>query len=223
MANCHRTDVLAEMGGFPDDNITEDFNLTWALHRRGYPVAFTPKAFVYTQEPTSFRELLGQMHRWTSGFAQCMLKHRAPLLDVESFVVVVSLVGDAVVGGIATLTFVPFVIRHGACGLWRWWGRLWIVVSGVTIGVAVRQVGARTTLKCLPAWFALQMVTGPVTTWWLFREWVLGRHLTTWTGRHGRKATLTPISPLRKTVLSAGVAMGGLAFLKARRSCKGLP
>src|SRR3712207_4777643 len=43
MANCHRTDVLVEMGGFPDDNITEDFNLTWALHRRGYPVAFTPK------------------------------------------------------------------------------------------------------------------------------------------------------------------------------------
>lgn len=51
MANCHRTDVLAMMGGFPDDSVTEDFNLTWALHRQGYPVAFTPEAVVYPQEP----------------------------------------------------------------------------------------------------------------------------------------------------------------------------
>jgi cellulose synthase/poly-beta-1,6-N-acetylglucosamine synthase-like glycosyltransferase len=43
MANCHRTDVLAAMGGFPDDSVTEDFNLTWALHRRGYSVVFTPR------------------------------------------------------------------------------------------------------------------------------------------------------------------------------------
>ena len=99
MANCHRTDVLTSMGGFPDDSVTEDFNLTWALHRRGYAVAFTPEALVYTQEPTSFRELVGQMHRWTAGFAQCMVAHRAPLVDWASFLVVVSLAGDAVVGG----------------------------------------------------------------------------------------------------------------------------
>ncbi|MFJ6677180.1 glycosyltransferase [Actinosynnema sp. NPDC091369] len=53
MANCHRTDVLREVGGYPDDNITEDFNLTWTLHRLGHRVGFTPEAFVYTREPTS--------------------------------------------------------------------------------------------------------------------------------------------------------------------------
>lgn len=42
MANCHRTDVLRELGGYPEDNITEDFNLTWMLHRHGHGVAFTP-------------------------------------------------------------------------------------------------------------------------------------------------------------------------------------
>jgi poly-beta-1,6-N-acetyl-D-glucosamine synthase len=99
MANCHRTDVLATMGGFPDDSVTEDFNLTWALHRRGYSVVFTPEAFVYTQEPTSFRELIGQMHRWTAGFAQCMVTHQAPLVDLASFLVVGSLAGDALMGG----------------------------------------------------------------------------------------------------------------------------
>lgn len=216
MANCHRTDVLREMGGFPDDNITEDFNLTWMLHRHGYRVAFTPKAIVYTQEPTSLRELLSQMHRWTSGFAQTMVKHRAPLLDVGSFIVVSSQITDALIGGLATFSFVPFIARHGTAGLWKWWGKLWIIVSVVSVGVALQQVGLRTTLKCLPGWFALQVLTGPVTTWWLFREWVLGRHLTTWTGRHGCKAAITPMSRQRKVVLSTGAALAGLTTAAVR-------
>lgn len=210
MANCHRTDVLRAMGGFPDDTITEDFNLTWTLHRRGYPVAFTPKAFVYTQEPTSLRELLSQMHRWTSGFAQTMVKHQGPLLDVASFIVVGSQITDVLIGGVATCTFLPFVVRHGISGLWRWWGKLWIATSVASIGVAIHQLGLRTTLKCLPGWFALQMLTGPITIWWLFREWVLGRHLTTWTGRHGCRATITPMSSQRKVALSACAALAGL-------------
>ncbi len=216
MANCHRTDVLAMMGGFPDDSVTEDFNLTWALHRQGYPVAFTPEAVVYTQEPTSFRELIGQMHRWTAGFAQCMVAHQAPLVDVASFLVVVSLAGDALVGGLATLTFLPFVARYGVSACWRWWGRLWILISAASIGVAINQLGVRTTLRCLPGWFLLQTLTGPVTTWWLVQEWVLGRHLTAWTGRHGRKPTLTPMTPHRKAALTA-MAVAGVTALAARR------
>jgi biofilm PGA synthesis N-glycosyltransferase PgaC len=214
--NCHRTDVLRELGGFPEDIITEDFNLTWALHRRGYPIAFTPKALIYTQEPTSLREMLGQMHRWTSGFAQSMVKHKAPLLDVPSFIVVVAPVADALMGGVATLTFVPFLLRHRFAGLWRWWGRLWVAISLVSIGVAIRQVGVATTLKCLPGWFVLQTVTGPVTTWWLIREWVLGRHLTSWTGRYGRGATITPMTPQRKVALFASVALTSWATVALR-------
>ncbi|MGH7963449.1 MAG: glycosyltransferase [Candidatus Binatia bacterium] len=214
MANCHRADVLAEVGGFPDDTITEDYDLTWELHRRGYSVAFTSEALVYTQEPTSLRELLGQMHRWTSGFAQTMVKHRAPVLDAASFIVVASQVSDAFIGGVATVTFVPFVLRHGTAAVWRWWGWLWILVSLASLGVAAKQVGLSTTLKCLPAWFTLQVVTGPITAWWLVREWVLGRHLTSWTGRHGRRPTITPMSAQRKMALSAGsAALIGLAAI----------
>jgi cellulose synthase/poly-beta-1,6-N-acetylglucosamine synthase-like glycosyltransferase len=217
MANCHRTDVLIRMGGFPDDSVTEDFNLTWALHRRGYSVAFTPEAFVYTQEPTSFRELIGQMHRWTAGFAQCMVTHRAPLLDLASCLVVVSLTGDALIGGLATLTFVPFVARHGVRACWRWWGWLWIGISAASVGVAINQLGVRTTLRCLPGWLLLQTVTGPMATWWLIREWVLGRHLTTWTGRHGRKPALTPMSTRRKTGLLTATVLAGITTGAARR------
>ncbi|MDQ3762349.1 MAG: glycosyltransferase family 2 protein [Actinomycetota bacterium] len=217
MANCHRTDVLATMGGYPDDSVTEDFNLTWALHRHGYPVAFTPKAFVYTQEPTSFRELIGQMHRWTAGFAQCMVTHQTPLVDPASFIVVVSLAGDALMGGLAILTFPPFFARHGISACWRWWSWLWILISVATIGVAINQLGIRITLRCLPSWFLLQTVTGPATTWWLIQEWILGRHLTTWTGRHGRKATLTPMSHRRKIALATAAALTSVTTLAARR------
>lgn len=218
MANCHRTDVLRKVGGFPDDNITEDFNLTWTLHRRGYRVVFTPQAFVYTQEPTSLRELLSQMHRWTAGFAQTMVTHRGPLLDAASFIVAGSQITDALIGGLATCSFLPFVVRHGTIGLWTWWGKMWIIVSAASVGVAIHQVGLRTTLKCLPGWFTLQTLTGPITTWWLFREWVLGRHLTTWTGRHGCRAAITPMSPQRKIALSVCAAVAGLTA--AARRCR---
>lgn len=222
MANCHRTDVLREVGGFPERTITEDFDLTWQLHRRGRAVAFTPEARVYTREPTSLRELLDQMHRWTSGFAQTVVAYRTPFLDVASFVVVGSQVVDAVVGGVAVWTFLPFLLRHGPAGLWRWWSPLWLVVVVVSIGVAVDELGVRTTLKCLPGWFALQTLTGPMGSWWLFREAVLGRHLTSWTGRHGCRANITPMTRRRKAALSASaVVAGAAAFAVCRRSSRG--
>lgn len=152
------------------------------------------------------------MHRWTAGFAQCMVEHKAPLVDAASFIVVVTLVTDAFVGGLATLTFLTFLARHGVTGCWRWWRQLWILVSAANIGVGIDQLGVRTTLRCLPGWFILQTATAPVTAWWLTREWVLGRHLTTWTGRHGRRATLTPMSLRRKRrFMGAGVVLGGAA------------
>lgn len=215
MANCHRADVLRELGGYPEDNITEDFNLTWMLHRGGHTAAFTPAAVVYTQEPRSLRELLAQMHRWTSGFAQTTVHQRTLLLDWSSFVVVVSQLTDALVGGLATCSFLPFVLRHGLAGAWRWWSALWLLVTVVSVGVAVRQVGARTTLKCFPGWFALQVITGPIGAWWLFREGVLGRHLTTWTGRHGCRALITPMTSQRKVLVFTGAALAGSAVLAA--------
>lgn len=217
MANCHRVDVLTMLGGFPNDSVTEDFNLTWALHRHGYPLAFTPEAIVYTQEPTSFRELIGQMHRWTAGFAQCMVTHRAPLLDPAAFIVVVSLAGDAFLGGLATLTFFPFVVDRGISACWRWWGWLWILVTTASIGVAINQLGVRNTAHCLPGWLILQALTGPITTWWLVQEWVLGRHLTTWTGRHGCRPIMTHMSTRRKKVLTTGAALAGIITFTVRR------
>jgi cellulose synthase/poly-beta-1,6-N-acetylglucosamine synthase-like glycosyltransferase len=207
MSNCHRMDVLRSVGGFPNDNITEDFNLTWTLHRRAHPVAFTAGGFVYTQEPTSLPELLSQIHRWTAGFAQTMCRHRAPLMDGPSLIVIGSQVLDAVIGGIALLSLPHYLARHGICGLRTWWSPLWVLITTASVGVAVRQLGWRTTAKCLPGWAIMQALTGPLIAWWLFREWVLGRHLTTWTGRHGCRPALTPMSGSRKTAL----ALGGVA------------
>ncbi|PWI04865.1 hypothetical protein DIZ27_42680 [Streptomyces sp. NWU339] len=221
MANCHRMDVLRAVGGFPNDNITEDFNLTWTLHRRAHPVAFTAGAFVYTQEPTSLPELLSQMHRWTAGFAQTMGRHRAPLIDGPSLIVVGSQILDGVIGGIALLSLPHYLVRHGvARGLRTWWSPLWAVIMMASVGVAVRQLGWRTTAKCLPGWVAMQSLTGPLIAWWLFREWVLGRHLTTWTGRHGCRPALTPMPRSRKTALTlagaTAAALGSLAVLQRR-------
>jgi biofilm PGA synthesis N-glycosyltransferase PgaC len=106
--------------------------------------------------------------------------------------------------------------RHVGSAGGAWWGWLWILISAATIGVALNELGIRTTLRCLPGWFILQTITGPITTWWLVQEWVLGRHLTTWTGRHGRKPTLTPMTPQRKKALTTA-ALAGVTTLAMRR------
>lgn len=93
-----------------------------------------------------------------------------------------------------------------------------MIVTAASVAVAVRQLGWRTTLKCLPSWLALQYLTGPLTAWWLFREWVLGRRLTSWTGRHGRRPALTPMTTPRKIALTAGALAGVLLAIRAWRS-----
>ena len=38
--------------------------------------------------------------------------------------------------------------------------------------------------------------------WTLIREWILGRHYMSWTGRQGRATEIAPMSPRRKKVLT---------------------
>ncbi|MFN2556369.1 MAG: hypothetical protein ABR592_05760 [Nitriliruptorales bacterium] len=54
--------------------------------------------------------------------------------------------------------------------------------------------------------------------WWyaaaLIREWIVGRHYESWTGRHGRPAVITPLAPQRAAVLgAAAIALASLLSL----------
>lgn len=76
-----RRTALEALGGYPADTLAEDQDLTLAIQRAGWQVAFDPEARAYTEAPDTVAGLLKQRFRWSFGTLQCLWKHRAALFD----------------------------------------------------------------------------------------------------------------------------------------------
>ncbi len=124
-----RRALVLEVGGFSDDTLAEDQDLTLEIRRRGHSVAYADRAIAYTEAPDTLRGLAKQRFRWSFGTLQCMWKHRDAFLrprygtlgmvampNVWLFQLVF-----AAIGPVADLTFVLSLfsvwlnkIQHGA-------------------------------------------------------------------------------------------------------------
>lgn len=71
-----RRAALDAVGGYPEDTLAEDQDLTIAIQRAGWRVAYDPQAVAWTEAPESFRALAKQRYRWAFGTLQCLWKHR---------------------------------------------------------------------------------------------------------------------------------------------------
>jgi cellulose synthase/poly-beta-1,6-N-acetylglucosamine synthase-like glycosyltransferase/peptidoglycan/xylan/chitin deacetylase (PgdA/CDA1 family)/spore germination protein YaaH len=74
-----RRQAVASVGGFSRDTLAEDTDLTLALHRRGWRVAYADDAVAWTEAPQTVRDLVRQRFRWAFGTMQCLWKHRSLL------------------------------------------------------------------------------------------------------------------------------------------------
>jgi Glycosyltransferases, probably involved in cell wall biogenesis len=70
-----KSDVIAA-GGFSDETLAEDQDLTLSLGRQGKRVVYAEDAIAYTEAPTTFGMLARQRFRWSFGTLQCAWKHR---------------------------------------------------------------------------------------------------------------------------------------------------
>jgi cellulose synthase/poly-beta-1,6-N-acetylglucosamine synthase-like glycosyltransferase len=70
-----RRAALDGVGGFPEDTLAEDQDLTIAVQRAGWRVAADPEAVAWTEAPQGFRALAKQRFRWSFGTLQCLWKH----------------------------------------------------------------------------------------------------------------------------------------------------
>lgn len=76
-----RRAALDDVGGYPVDTLAEDQDLTIAIQRKGWQVAYDSEAVAWTEAPESFRALSRQRFRWAFGTLQCLWKHRGILKD----------------------------------------------------------------------------------------------------------------------------------------------
>ena len=71
-----RKDLIEQAGGFADDTLAEDADLTLAIRRNGYTIRYEETALAYTEAPESTRDLAKQRFRWAFGTLQTAWKHR---------------------------------------------------------------------------------------------------------------------------------------------------
>jgi cellulose synthase/poly-beta-1,6-N-acetylglucosamine synthase-like glycosyltransferase/peptidoglycan/xylan/chitin deacetylase (PgdA/CDA1 family)/spore germination protein YaaH len=74
-----RRAALDAVGGYPVDTLAEDQDLTIAIQRAGWEVAYDVEAVAWTEAPETFRALAKQRFRWAFGTLQCLWKHGAIL------------------------------------------------------------------------------------------------------------------------------------------------
>jgi cellulose synthase/poly-beta-1,6-N-acetylglucosamine synthase-like glycosyltransferase len=71
-----RKQAILQVGGYPPDTLAEDQDLTIAVQRAGWLVAYDQAAIAWTEAPQSFKQLARQRFRWAYGTIQCVWKHR---------------------------------------------------------------------------------------------------------------------------------------------------
>ncbi|MBU6266545.1 MAG: glycosyltransferase [Sphingomonadales bacterium] len=71
-----RRQALDDVGGYPENTLAEDQDLTIAIQRKKWKIAYDEDAVAWTEAPETFRALAKQRFRWSYGTLQCLWKHR---------------------------------------------------------------------------------------------------------------------------------------------------
>jgi cellulose synthase/poly-beta-1,6-N-acetylglucosamine synthase-like glycosyltransferase/peptidoglycan/xylan/chitin deacetylase (PgdA/CDA1 family) len=74
-----RRPVVEAVCGLSGETLAEDGDLTMAISRAGWRVAYEERARAWTEAPTTVKSLWSQRYRWAYGTMQCMWKHRSAL------------------------------------------------------------------------------------------------------------------------------------------------
>ncbi|MBN2127774.1 MAG: glycosyltransferase family 2 protein [Candidatus Diapherotrites archaeon] len=72
----YRKQVLLDLGGYDESNITEDMEIAFRLQKHGFKITACPEAEIYTEVPLKVRHWLKQRTRWYRGKIVNLRKYR---------------------------------------------------------------------------------------------------------------------------------------------------
>lgn len=76
-----RKSMFDKIGGFDENNITEDLEIAYRIQKYGYKIRCCLTTKVYTEVPRDFKALYKQRRRWYTGALQTLVKHKDVVLD----------------------------------------------------------------------------------------------------------------------------------------------
>ena len=75
-----RRSALLAVGGWRDDTLAEDTDMTFRLVLAGWEIAYQNRSECYEEVPETWRSRIRQIKRWARGHNQSLLRHWWPLL-----------------------------------------------------------------------------------------------------------------------------------------------
>jgi len=101
-----RRDLIEQLGGWDNNMLTEDTDLTFLVYEAGYQVRYANEAESYEEAVDNWRSYWRQRHRWAKGHMQCFFKHFSPLIRSRNLSIREKIDGLLVLG----MYFVPIFV-----------------------------------------------------------------------------------------------------------------
>lgn len=79
----YKTNIIKELGGFDENNLTEDMEFAFRVRDKGYQIENSINAYVSTVGPPSFLGLLKQRVRWYRGYMDNVQKYSHMILNPD--------------------------------------------------------------------------------------------------------------------------------------------
>ena len=173
-----RREAVLRAGGFSEDTLAEDCDLTLALHRQGWRVTQDDTARADTEAPEDVDALLRQRVRWTYGTLQAIAKHRDMVLRPRFGWLGTVMLPWAVLSVGLPLVTIPFVALVTAVALTSqgpallgWYYLAFTAAQGLTALVAVRLL--REPLSLLSVVPVYRFVYDPLRSYLLYKSMYL--------------------------------------------------
>ncbi len=104
-----RRDLLINTGGFTDDTLAEDTDMTLRILRMNYRVDYDAEAIAYTEAPQTIASFMKQRFRWMHGTFQAVWKHMDTLFRTSSGMIGIIVVPDVLFFQVIFPLFAPLM------------------------------------------------------------------------------------------------------------------
>ena len=183
--SAYRTDALRAAGGWSDETVTEDVDLTWTFYASGREVLFVPEAMSYPLEPADLTMLGKQLKRWSHGFIQNLVLHRQTIMNDPTLRAIISvMMWDSTMASLLYLIATPLL----AIFVSPWALAIYLidlpVIAGPILLEGWRAGTMRSALLSIPAFFVLRLVNSVYFVRAAVSELLLGRRLAVYEKGH---------------------------------------